>query len=67
MIIGVCSAELMESLDSPPKAMVFPVYAETIAIAQATTSTPIPRTKIRRLSSQVKKFFLLEATEDNSL
>jgi hypothetical protein len=56
MIIGVCGAELMESLDSPPKAMVLPVYAETIAIAQAATSTPIPRTKIKRLSSQVKKF-----------
>jgi hypothetical protein len=50
MIIGVCSIELMESLDSPPKAMVLPIYAKTIAMAQAVTSTPIPRTKIRRLS-----------------
>ena len=67
MIIGVCSAELMESLDSPPKVMALSVHAETIAIAQATTSTPIPRTKTRRLSSQVKNFFLLEATEDRSI
>ena len=28
-----CSVELMESLDSPPKAMVFSIYAETIDIA----------------------------------
>ena len=34
MIIGVCSAELMESLDSSPKTMAHPVNAETIAIAQ---------------------------------
>jgi hypothetical protein len=64
MIIGVCSAELMESLDAPPQAMMFLVYAETIAIAQAAMSTPIPHTKTRQLSSQVKNFFLLEATED---
>ena len=57
MIIGVCSVKLMESLDFPPKAMVYHVYAETIVIAQAATSTSIPRTKIRRLSSQVKNLF----------
>ena len=66
MIIGVCSAKLMESLDSPSKTMALHVYAESIAIAQATTSTPISRTKTRRLPSQVKNFFLLEATEDRS-
>ena len=67
MIIGVYSAELMESLDSPPKAMVLPVYAETIAIAQAAMSTPIPHTRIMRFSSQVKNFFLLEAIENRSI
>ena len=61
MIIGVCSAELMESLDAPPQEIMFLVYAETIAIAQAAMSTPIPHTKTRQLSSQVKNFFLLEA------
>ena len=67
MIIGVCNTELMESLDSPPKAMAFPVYAETIAIAQAAMSTPILRTRTRRFSSQVKICFLLKATEDRSI
>ena len=57
MIIGVCSAELMESLDSPPKAMTLFVYAWTIAIAQRSMSTPIPRTRTRRFSSQVNFFF----------
>ena len=67
MIIGVCSAKLIESLDSPPKAMMLPIYAETVAIAQASMSTPIPCTKTRRFSSQVKNFFILEATEDCSI
>jgi hypothetical protein len=67
MIIGICSAELMKSLDSPLKAMALHVYAETIAIAQAAMSTPIPHTKTKRLLSQMKNFFLLEATEDRSI
>ena len=61
MIIGVWSAELMESLDSPPKAMAFPVYVETIAISQAAMSTPIPRTRTRRFLSHVKNLLPLRA------
>ena len=67
MIIGVCNAKLMESLDSPLKAMVLSIYAETIAITQAATSIPVPHMRTRRLSSQMENFFLLEAKEDNSI
>ena len=35
MVIDVCSAKLMESLDSPPKAMPFLVYIKIFAIAHA--------------------------------
>ena len=55
------------ALDSPPKAMTLLKYAETIAIAQASMSTPIPRTRTRRFSSQVKNFFIVETTEDRSI
>ena len=67
MVIGVCIAQLMESLDSSPKAMALPVYAETIAIAQASMCRPIPRTRTKMFLLQVKNIFILEATKDRSI
>ena len=67
MMICVCSAKLMKSLDFPPKARAFHVYVEIVAIAHATTSTLAPHMETKRLSSQVESFFLLEAINDHSI
>ena len=67
MMICVCNAKLMKSLDFPPKARAFHVYVEIVAIAHATTSTLAPHMETKRLSSQVESFFLLEAINDHSI
>ena len=56
---------MMEQLSSPPRSLLLPVYAESIALAQAATSTPTRRPKSRKFNSNVEMFFHLEASEDN--
>ena len=56
---------MMEQLSSPPRSLLLHVYAESIALAQAATSTPTRRPKSRKFNSNVEMFFHLEASEDN--
>jgi hypothetical protein len=56
---------MMEQLSSPPRSLLLPVYAETVALAQAATSTPKCRPKSRKFNPNVERLFHLEASEDN--
>ena len=56
---------MMEQLSSPPRSLLLPVYAESIALAQAATSTPTRRPKSRKFNPNVEMLFHLEASEDN--
>lgn len=54
----------MELVASPPKKLLFPMYAEVVAIAQAATSLPAPRTKSRKFDPNVEMLFQIKASED---
>lgn len=55
---------MLESVASPSKKLALHVYVEGIAIAQATTSTHVPRMKSHKFDPNVKLLFQLEASED---
>jgi hypothetical protein len=56
---------MMKQLTFPPRSSLLHVYAESIAFAQAATSTPTRRPKSRKFNSNVEMLFHLEASEDN--
>ena len=56
---------MMEQLLSPPWSLLFSVYAESIGIAQAATSTPTCCPKSYKFNSNVEMLFHLEVSEDN--
>ena len=55
----------MEQLSSPPRSLLLPVYVESVALAQAATSTPTHRPKSRKFNPNVEMLFHLEASEDD--
>jgi hypothetical protein len=56
---------MMDQLSSPPRSLLLPIYAESVALAQATASTPTHRPKSRKFNPNVEILFHLEASEDN--
>ena len=56
---------MTKQLSSPPRSLLFLVYAESVALAQTATSTPTRRPKSRRFDPNVKTLFHLETLKDN--
>ena len=56
--------KMMELVASLSRKLLFPIYGEVVAIAQATTSSLAPHTKSCKVDPNVEMLFQIEATED---
>ena len=56
---------MMEQLSFPPRLLLICIYAESVALAQATASTPTRRPKSCKFNPNMETLFHLEASEDN--
>ena len=55
---------MMELVASPPRKLLFPMYAEVVAIAQAATSSLAPCMKSHKFDPNMEMLFQIDASED---
>lgn len=56
---------MTEQLSSPPRSLLFLIYAESVVPTQAATPTPTRRPKSCKFNPNVETMLHLEASEDN--